>query len=168
MSPELAVDVDVDRATAAPPADADFVRWVAAVLAEAPEDAADALARGTPEVSIRIVDADEGRALNAQWRGRDHATNVLSFPADLPPELDVPLLGDLVLCAPVVADEAQTQGKTEIDHWAHLVVHGLLHLLGHDHQDDGEAERMESLEVRILAGLGIGDPYAVDGDRGPA
>jgi len=115
-------------------------------------------------VSVRIVDAEEGRALNARWRERDRPTNVLSFPADLPPELELPLLGDLVLCAPVVLREAAEQGKRVEDHWAHLVIHGVLHLLGMDHQDDAEAEEMEQREREILAALGIDDPYADPGE----
>ena len=115
-------------------------------------------------VSVRIVDAEEGRALNQRWRERDRPTNVLSFPADLPPELELPLLGDLVLCAPVVLREAAEQGKRAEDHWAHLVIHGVLHLLGMDHQDDAEAEEMEQREREILATLGIGDPYADAGE----
>jgi probable rRNA maturation factor len=110
-------------------------------------------------VAIRIVDADEGQALNLQYRGRDYATNVLSFPADLPPGVNLPLIGDLVICAPVVAREAAEQGKKPTDHWAHMTVHGTLHLLGYDHMEDAEAEAMEALETRILAGLGIADPY---------
>ena len=109
----------------------------------------------------RIVDEAEGRALNERWRGRDHATNVLSFPAELPPGVALPLLGDLVVCAPVVAREAAEQGKAEADHWAHLVIHGTLHLLGFDHETEAEATVMEDLERALLAGLGIGDPYAI-------
>jgi probable rRNA maturation factor len=146
------VEVLRDSADAAPD-DAAFDRWVAAALSERREGAV---------VSLRIVDADEGRALNAQWRGRDAPTNVLSFPADLPDEVGLPLLGDLVLCAPVVQREAAEQGKAEEDHWAHLVVHGVLHLLGMDHQADAEAEAMEALEREILASLGIADPYAAE------
>jgi probable rRNA maturation factor len=115
--------------------------------------------RKATEVAIRIVDADEGRALNLQYRGRDYATNVLSFPADLPPGLNLPLIGDLVICAPVVAREAAEQGKKPADHWAHLTIHGTLHLLGYDHIEEAEAEAMEGLETRVLAGLGIADPY---------
>ena len=100
------------------------------------------------------------RELNRYYRQRDYATNVLSFPADLPPALKLPLIGDLVICAPVIVSEAQAQGKRLRDHYAHMTVHGVLHLLGHDHQTDEDAERMEALEARILAGLGITDPYA--------
>lgn len=135
------------------PAPASFRRWVQAALDGAGHHDA-------TELAIRVVDADEGRSLNAQYRGKDYATNVLSFPAELPEGVDLPLLGDLAICAPVVAREAAEQGKTEADHWAHLTVHGVLHLLGHDHQAEDEAERMEALETRILAGLGAPDPYA--------
>src|SRR5690606_16302670 len=112
-----------------------------------------------------MVDAREGRALNRHYRGRDYATNVLSFPADvaegvkLPKGVRMPLLGDLVICAPVVAREAKEQGKALNDHYAHLTVHGVLHLLGWDHEDEREAECMARLARRILAGLGIEDPY---------
>ncbi|WP_413623883.1 rRNA maturation RNase YbeY [Luteibacter sp. Lutesp34] len=134
------------------PASATFHRWVEAALKGARR-------RKATEVAIRIVDADEGQALNRQYRGRDYATNVLSFPADFPPGVELPLIGDLVICAPVVAREAAEQGKKPADHWAHMTVHGTLHLLGYDHVEDGEAEAMEALETRILAGLGIADPY---------
>jgi len=113
------------------------------------------------ELTIRLVDEPEGRELNRTWRHKDYATNVLSFPADVPEEfLDIPLLGDLVICAPVVAREADEQGKALNAHYAHLTVHGVLHLLGWDHEDDKEAEAMEQLEREILAELGIDDPYA--------
>ncbi|THD13646.1 rRNA maturation RNase YbeY [Pseudofulvimonas gallinarii] len=129
-----------------------FRAWVAAALAGARR-------RAASELSIRLVDADEGRALNRDYRGRDYATNVLSFPVELPPGVRSPLIGDIVICAPVVAREAAEQDKRLRDHYAHLTVHGVLHLLGHDHENDADAERMEKLEVRILAGLGIADPY---------
>lgn len=111
------------------------------------------------ELSIRVVDADEGRALNRQWRGRDYATNVLSFPANALPGGGPRLLGDLVLCAPVVLTEAKSQGKPARHHWAHLTIHGVLHLAGHDHERPEDAERMEAIERKLLAGLGIPDPY---------
>jgi probable rRNA maturation factor len=116
--------------------------------------------RKPAEVAIRIVGAEEGRAFNRDYRGKDYATNVLSFPAELPPGVDLPLLGDLAICAPVVEREAAEQHKRPRDHWAHLTVHGTLHLLGYDHLRDAEAEAMEALETRILASLGIADPYA--------
>lgn len=115
--------------------------------------------RDQAELSIRVVDAEEGRALNQQYRGKDYATNVLSFPADIPDYVELPLLGDLVICAPVVAAEAAAQGKTPEAHWAHMVVHGVLHLLGYDHTDDALAEVMESRERRILSDFGFADPY---------
>lgn len=111
-------------------------------------------------LSIRVVDASEGRALNRDYRHKDYATNVLSFPVELPEGVAVDWLGDLVLCAPVVAQEASEQGKTLRAHYAHLVVHGVLHLLGFDHENERDAERMEAEERRILARLGIADPYA--------
>ncbi len=108
---------------------------------------------------LRLVDEAEGRELNASWRGKDYATNVLSFPADVQIEGER-WLGDLVLCAPVIAREAAEQGKPLRHHYAHLCLHGLLHLLGHDHQTDAEAEAMEAIEIELLAGLGMANPYA--------
>jgi len=110
------------------------------------------------EQTIRIVDESESRALNQQFRGRDSATNVLAFPADSD-LLDYDCLGDLVICAPLVAAEAKAQGKTEDAHWAHLVIHGMLHLQGYDHQTATQAARMEALEVEILDTLGYTNPY---------
>ena len=138
------------------PAASSFRQWVAAALDGRIREA---------DLAVRIVDAKEGRALNRHYRGKDYATNVLSFPADaaegvkLPKGVTMPLLGDLVICAPVVAREAREQGKPLKDHYAHLTVHGVLHLLGWDHADDKDAECMEKLEREILAGLGIADPY---------
>ena len=118
---------------------------------------------GDAELTLRIVDEEEGRQLNLDWRGKDYATNVLSFPAEIPPGLlDIPLLGDLIICAPVVAREAAEQDKTLQAHWAHLVIHGCLHLLGYDHLDDAEADIMENLERQLLGQLGYPDPYSAD------
>lgn len=118
---------------------------------------------GAAAVTLRVVDAPEGRELNQSFRGRDYATNVLSFPApELPAALppDEPrYLGDIVLCAPVLAREAAEQGKPLRAHYSHMVVHGLLHLQGMDHQQPAEAEAMEAVERSILAGLGYPDPY---------
>lgn len=136
------------------PAAVSFRRWAMAALAGRIREA---------DLAIRIVDEREGHALNRHYRGKDYATNVLSFPAELPEGLPedfhMPLLGDLVICAPVVAREAREQGKSPAAHYAHLTVHGTLHLLGWDHDDDVEAEAMEQLERDILASLGIADPY---------
>jgi len=134
-----------------------FRQWVLAALNGAGR-------RFDSEVAIQLVDTAEGQAMNRQYRGKDYATNVLSFPADLPEGLpedfDFPQLGDLVICAPVVAREAAEQGKALGDHYAHLTIHGVLHLLGFDHVQEAEAEEMEALERQILASLGIADPYA--------
>jgi probable rRNA maturation factor len=111
------------------------------------------------DLAIRLVDSKEGRALNRHYRGKDYATNVLSFPAELPEGVNLPLLGDLVICAPVVAREAREQGKKLNAHYAHLTIHGVLHLLGLDHEDEREALAMEQIERELLASLGIGDPY---------
>jgi probable rRNA maturation factor len=146
------VRVTVQKATQVQqvPTQAQFKRWITAVLADRRESA---------EVSIRIVDEGEGATLNRTWRNKDYATNVLSFPVELPPEIKSSLLGDLVICAPVVTREAEAQGKRLEAHWAHLVVHGTLHLLGFDHEKEAEAQQMEALETAILAGLGYPDPY---------
>lgn len=132
----------------------EFQRWAGAVLGDRP---------GPFGLAVRIVDENEMRQFNARYRERDYATNVLSFPADLPDglpeEIRCSQLGDLLICAPVVAREA-AQGKlAEKDHWAHLTIHGILHLLGYDHEQDDDANVMEALETRILATLGITDPY---------
>jgi len=119
---------------------------------------------GPVELTIRIVDEEEGAVLNKRYRKKDGATNVLSFPFDGPNASPQSILGDIVICAPVVAREAQVAGALAQDHWAHLVVHGILHLCGFDHKTHRQAEIMESLEVSILAKLGFHDPYeALDG-----
>lgn len=111
------------------------------------------------EVVIRIVDEAEMIELNQTYRHKMGTTNILSFPFESPEGLDLNLLGDLVICAPVIEQEATVQQKQPTDHWAHIVIHGLLHLLGYDHIDDTEAEMMESLEIRILKQLNINNPY---------
>ncbi|BAP78141.1 metal-binding heat shock protein [Pseudomonas sp. MT-1] len=134
------------------PSEADLRRWCELGLRQRTADS---------ELTIRLVDEPEGRELNRTWRQKDYATNVLSFPAEVPDGLlDIPLLGDLVICVPVLEREAVEQGKTLQAHWAHLVIHGCLHLLGYDHIDDDEAEEMESIERQLLAELGHTDPYA--------
>ena len=111
------------------------------------------------EMTVRIVDEAESHELNLNYRGKDCPTNVLSFPFECPDEVELPLLGDLVICRQVVEREAQEQDKPLMAHWAHMVVHGSLHLLGYDHIEDAEAEEMESLETQIMTGLGFADPY---------
>lgn len=134
------------------PQRASFQRWIETTLRMAKR-------RGNSEVSIRLVDADGGQSLNRQYRDRDYATNVLSFPVELPAGVKLPLLGDLVICAPVVAREAHEQLKPLRNHYTHMTIHGTLHLLGFDHESDADAERMEALERRILGTFGIDDPY---------
>ncbi|WP_295383794.1 rRNA maturation RNase YbeY [uncultured Thiodictyon sp.] len=153
----MELDLDLQVATAAPdlPTQPDFERWAVAALEGRRERAT---------LTIRIVDVTEGQALNLYYRGQEHPTNVLSFPFEAPPGLPGEeaddLLGDLVICAAVVSREAQEQGKPAPAHWAHLVVHGVLHLLGEDHLNDPEAEQMEGLETDILGRLGFPPPYA--------
>jgi probable rRNA maturation factor len=136
------------------PSRADFTRWVKTVLEQQ---------KRAGEVCIRIVCAEESRALNRTYRDQDAPTNVLSFPFEVPPGIPLSLLGDLVICAEVVAAQARQQQKRLQDHWAHMVVHGSLHLLVFDHINDAEAEVMETLERTLLARLDIADPYAVRG-----
>ena len=147
---QLDVSVSYGLPRAGLPAAVSFRRWAAAAAQGRIKRA---------DLAIRLVDAKEGRALNRHYRGKDYATNVLSFPVDLPPGVTLPLLGDLVICAPVVAKEALEQGKPLAAHYAHLTVHGVLHLLGLDHEDEREAEAMEQFERDILATLGLPDPY---------
>ena len=114
------------------------------------------------EMTVRIVDEAESHDLNLTYRGKDRPTNVLSFPFECPDEVELPLLGDLVICRQVVELEAAEQEKPLMAHWAHMVVHGSLHLLGYDHIEDNEAEEMESLETQIMQGLGFDDPYLAE------
>lgn len=159
MSGETQVDVQVTADISNVPAKSDIQKWLGQVIAHVGADSARDV-----EISVKIVDEEEGRALNKRYRDQDSATNVLSFPLadastrDLP--VDTPLaLGDIVICGPVVAREASEQGKRHADHWAHLLVHGALHLMGYDHESDAEAREMETLEARILALNGIENPY---------
>lgn len=142
------------------PAQDDFQRWIECALLHTEMPAKPV------NVGIRIVDEVESAQLNRDYRGKDYATNVLSFGSELPEivlrELDEIPLGDLAICAPVVEREAVEQGKQLNSHWAHMVIHGVLHLSGFDHENDDEAEQMEALETRILATLGIAYPYRAD------
>ncbi|MCE8018277.1 rRNA maturation RNase YbeY [Halomonas sp. MCCC 1A17488] len=153
MSAPPIVDLQLAISSEELPAQAELEAWTRAVLARFPRET-------RHEVTVRIVDAEEGQALNRDYRGRDKPTNVLSFPFEGPPGVSLPLLGDLVLCHPVVLKEAHEQAKRLVDHYAHLVIHGMLHLLGHDHLEENEAEVMEGLEREILADFAIADPYA--------
>lgn len=117
--------------------------------------------RQTAEITLRIVGEDESAELNKTYRRKKGPTNVLSFPFDPPPGIKLPLLGDLVLCAPLIEKEAADQNKTLTAHWAHLVVHGTLHLLGYDHVKLKDAKVMEQMEIDILKNLGFDDPYAI-------
>ena len=128
------------------PAAASVRKWALGALSN--------LGAGVAEITVRFVGRREGRSLNRNYRGGDYATNVLSFPY----EGSGPR-GDLVLCAPVIAHEARAQGKSLRDHYAHLIVHGILHLQGWDHQDDAQADKMERREIAILSAFGIADPY---------
>lgn len=154
----MTVELDLQIASANEeglPTNTDFQRWLdGTVLAFQPE----------AEVTIRIVDEDESRHLNFTYRGKDKPTNVLSFPFEAPPGIELPLLGDLIICRQVVETEAAEQEKDRLAHWAHMVVHGSLHLLGYDHIEDDEAEEMESLETEIMQEMGYPDPYAAEKD----
>ncbi|CAH6780603.1 endoribonuclease YbeY [Vibrio chagasii] len=114
------------------------------------------------ELTIRIVDTEESHQLNHEYRGKDKPTNVLSFPFEAPPGIELDLLGDLIICRQVVEKEAEEQNKPLLAHWAHMVVHGSLHLLGYDHIEDDEAEEMESLETEIMQAMGFEDPYILE------
>jgi probable rRNA maturation factor len=153
------VPSDVQLAAQAPtPAATAIERWVEQALRCAPPLPVTGRPASDGDVCVRVVDEAEARQLNHDYRRKDSATNVLSFPAgiDLP---DALVWGDVVVCPTVVAREAAAQGKAYEDHFAHMVVHGVLHLLGYDHQTADEAAAMERLEIRILDGLGVSDPY---------
>lgn len=147
---ELTVDIQNVFEGPGVPAESLFQTWAQAAW----------LGQDSSEVTIRIVGISESQALNHQYRGKDKPTNVLSFPFEAPAGITVPLAGDLVICAPVVDAEAREQLKEPTTHWAHMVVHGMLHLQGYDHVDDDDAEAMEALEIRLLAQFGFGNPYA--------
>lgn len=133
------------------PDEAQVIAWASQVF-----DAQDIRSQ---ELTVRFVGEEESQELNYQFRGKDKPTNVLSFPFECPPDIPVNLLGDLVVCVPVIHREAKEQGKQVEHHFAHMIVHGILHLLGFDHQSDEEAEEMESREIHILSQLEIDDPY---------
>lgn len=149
----ITLDLQIASEAADLPAESDIQVWLDAALASYQRDF---------ELTIRIVDNSESQSLNHQYRGKDKPTNVLSFPFEVPEGIELDLLGDLVICAPVVKAEASEQEKPIIAHWAHMVVHGCLHLLGFDHITEEEALEMETLEIDILAKLGFNNPYTID------
>ena len=154
----MSLHVDIQSACSEPvPEEEDIRGWIAAALASHE--------REDTEISVRLVNEAEMTRLNETYRGKQGATNVLSFPCDLPEEIDLPLLGDIVICAPVVIAEAAGQGKTASAHWAHMTVHGTLHLLGYDHIEDEDAVVMETLESAILQGLDYPCPYQGEAPR---
>lgn len=131
-----------------------FEKWVETAVTAGSDKV-----REEAELTVRIVDPDESMQLNHQYRHIQKPTNVLSFPFENPPGITLPLLGDLIICKKVVESEAQMQNKTLTAHWAHMVIHGTLHLLGYDHIEQQQALEMESLETQLLTGLGFADPY---------
>jgi len=149
----IGIDFQNTSVAADLPGETEFRHWAETVLQGRRQQA---------ELTIRLVDEAESRRLNREFRGQDHPTNVLSFPVEVPAFVGSELLGDIVICAPVVQREAELQGKPLPAHWAHMVVHGVLHLLGLDHQSDKEASAMERIEVKILQKLGFSDPYLDD------
>ena len=146
--PTLAASIQLASEEDSLPSPAQFRKWAKAAL------------RVDTEVTIRIVDEAEGRALNHTYRNKDYATNVLTFPLTEEPHL----MGDIIICAPVVAKEAREQHKNLLAHYAHLTVHGILHLHGYDHETDAQAELMESLETAIVTKLGYANPYLITED----
>ncbi len=142
---DISYGLEIDQPTAHQLTD-----WVTAALQEHPS---------AVSVAVRLVDNAESQTLNRDYRGKDYPTNVLSFPAELHPDVELNHIGDIVICVPVVETEAVQQKKAPTNHWAHMVTHGVLHLLGYDHIEGPDAERMEALERRILAQQGIADPY---------
>ncbi|SDW41435.1 rRNA maturation RNase YbeY [Marinobacter mobilis] len=146
---ELTVDIQRAYEASGVPDDQSLTAWANAAWQQEHDS----------EVTIRIVDCDESASLNDQYRGKSGPTNVLSFPFEAPAGITVPLAGDLVIAADVVVREAQEQNKSLESHWAHMVIHGLLHLQGYDHINDEDAEVMENLEIQLLTQLGYANPY---------
>ncbi|WP_318414141.1 rRNA maturation RNase YbeY [Photobacterium leiognathi] len=149
----MAIYLDLQYATESQdglPTEAEFQQWLDAAVTPFQADA---------EVTIRLVDGADSHELNLEYRGKDRPTNVLSFPFEAPPGIELELLGDLIICRQVVEKEALEQNKPLKAHWAHMVVHGSLHLLGYDHIEDDEAEEMEGLETEIMQNMGFVDPY---------
>ncbi|MCG9623378.1 rRNA maturation RNase YbeY [Vibrio mediterranei] len=152
MAIELDLQIAVESEQGLPSA-VEFQGWLDKTIIPFQQDA---------ELTIRIVDEEESQQLNRDYRGKDKPTNVLSFPFEAPPGVEMDLLGDMIICRQVVEKEAIEQSKPLIAHWAHMVVHGSLHLLGYDHIEDDEAEEMEALETEIMLDMGFDDPYLVE------
>lgn len=152
----LTVDIQLACEEDDHPPPASLESWVAAAIGQRKSEA---------ELTIRIVSEAEITRLNADFRGKHAPTNILSFCAELPPHIDLPLIGDLVICAAVVEREALQQHKTSRDHWAHIVIHGTLHLLGFDHIDDADADIMEAEEIKLLSAFNIANPYLITNDH---
>ncbi|MYM57787.1 rRNA maturation RNase YbeY [Vibrio sp. OCN044] len=152
MSIELDLQIAVKEETGLPSFE-DILLWLTTAVDKFQSQA---------EVTVRIVDDSESHQLNLEYRGKDKPTNVLSFPFEAPMGIEMDLLGDLVICKQVVEQEAKEQSKPLMAHWAHMVVHGSLHLLGYDHIEDEEAEEMESLEKEIMQSMGFDDPYLAE------
>lgn len=149
----IALDLQIVCINNELPSEKDFQLWVNTAL----------LSYNKPfELTVRIVELEESQKLNHQYRDKNKPTNVLSFPFEIPDGIEMDLLGDLVICADVVKDEAQAQNKNLNDHWAHMIIHGCLHLLGFDHIDDNDALEMEALEIKLLSTINIDDPYQMD------
>lgn len=147
----MKINLDVQREVDALPKDDELLKWLKETLVSEQH--------GDTELTIRFVDEKESADLNEQYRHKKGSTNILSFPFDAPAEVELNLLGDLIICAEVVRKEATEQKKEELAHWAHMVVHGTLHLLGYDHLTDEQASVMETKEIKILSQLGYTDPY---------
>ena len=145
------INLDVQREVDALPKDDQLLKWLKETL--------EFEQHGDTELTIRFVGEKESAELNEQYRHRNGSTNILSFPFDAPAEVKLDLLGDLIICADVVKNEARQQKKEELAHWAHMVIHGTLHLLGYDHLTDEQANVMEVKEIKILSQLGYTDPY---------
>ena len=152
MSIELDLQIAVENEQGLP-TEQDIQLWLDKTIPQYQENA---------ELTVRIVDTEESHQLNHDYRGKDKPTNVLSFPFEAPPGMELDLLGDLIICRQVVEKEAKEQNKPLLAHWAHMVVHGSLHLLGYDHIEDDEAEEMESLETEIMQTMGFEDPYILE------
>ena len=144
------LELQIETTSMQLPSEVQFQTWLDAALADQDKEF---------EVVIRLVDEDESAQLNQEYRGKNGATNVLSFSVDIPDDLELNLLGDLVICAPLVEKEALEQNKLPEHHWVHLVIHGVLHLRGYNHEDETEADEMEAKEIAILQKLNISNPY---------